>query len=72
MIRRTAVERLLADSETDESAEPSSPTSMPAAERLIVSHESNELARADLPHSAAGPRQNSSFLGHLRNLALGE
>jgi glycosyltransferase involved in cell wall biosynthesis len=72
MIRRSAVERLLADCETDESASPMPGSSVPATERLIVSHETNELARADLPHAVAGPRQNSSFLGHLRNLALGE
>jgi glycosyltransferase involved in cell wall biosynthesis len=83
MIRRTAVERLLADSETEESAIPLAEADGQGderlaggpvvSERLIVTHESNDLARADLPHAiVGGPRQNSSFLGHLRNLALGE
>jgi glycosyltransferase involved in cell wall biosynthesis len=73
MIRRTAVERLLSDSEADETAAtPSDRASPDSAERLIVTHESNDVARADLPHDVSGPRQTASFLAHLRNLALGE
>jgi glycosyltransferase involved in cell wall biosynthesis len=73
MIRRTAVERLLADCEADEPASaPLETANSDSGERLIVTHESNDLARADLPHDVAGPRQAASFLAHLRNLALGE
>lgn len=73
MIRRTAVERLLADSDADESALWSADTAnSDSAERLILTHEANDVARTDLPHEVAGPQKTASFLGHLRNLALGE
>jgi glycosyltransferase involved in cell wall biosynthesis len=56
MLRRDAALQLLADD--DDSAVTQ------ATEAMHV--------RADAPHKAAGPRRSATFLGHLRNLALGE
>lgn len=57
MIRRAAVERLLADNETDDALHV---TQLPA-----------KAARTDCSHSAPPQRRGSSFLRHLKGLTLG-
>ena len=59
MIRRAAVERLLADNGGDEDL---ALTELPARPPV----------RTDRPHATLPPRKSSSFLRHLKNLALGE
>jgi dolichol-phosphate mannosyltransferase len=59
MIRRAAVERLLADGA--------------AGDELAAAHiDAQPRSRADQPHRALPIRQPATFLRHLRHLALGE